>query len=70
MSHAILIFQPPGDRAIEVFGPFPDGTLATRWGAKFLDGLPSTSWFWLDSTDAEAADYASAKLIHANLDII
>jgi len=64
----ILIFQPPGDRPTEVYGPFPDGKKATSWGSKALAGLPTSSWFWLPINDPEADEFVGIPVRHANLD--
>jgi hypothetical protein len=65
---AILIFNPPGNRPTEVYGPFPNGTVATRWGSKALAGLPIASWFWLPINDPEADEFSGIRVQHANLD--
>ena len=67
---AILIFTPPGERQTEVYGPFPNGKVATSWGSKALAGLPPSSWFWLPINDPEADDYTGIPVRHANLAIV
>jgi hypothetical protein len=69
MSQIFVVFQPEA-RPAEVFGPFTSGEVATRWAGRYLDGLPSTCWFWAEETDEDFAEFATAKRFHANLDIL